>query len=57
MRAMGFESFLNVATLSHHAIDVGLLAGFGHDVEAVRAMGERLLVDAIEPLAERTRSR
>jgi hypothetical protein len=34
---------------ARHAIDVGLLAGYGVTVDALKAIGERLLVDAIEP--------
>ncbi len=38
------------------AVDIGLLNGFGMTREALRATADRLVVDALDPLAERTRA-
>lgn len=37
---------------ARHALDVGLLAGRGITTDQLRAVGERLFVDALEPLVE-----
>jgi hypothetical protein len=38
---------------ARHAVDVGLLAGKDVTLENLRATGQRLLDDALQPLAER----
>lgn len=38
-----------------HAVDVGLLSGFGVTKDGLVAIAERLVVDAIDPFVELTR--
>jgi hypothetical protein len=35
---------------ARHAVDVGLLDGFGVTIDQLRIIGEQLIVDAVEPL-------
>lgn len=38
---------------AHYAVDVGLLAGKGVTMENLRATGQQLLADVLQPLAQR----